>query len=840
MGIWRIRNANRLAWWPAAVAAILLAGCGNGDGTSGDADDEAEGQDAETVEETDGGDVTENCGNGVRDPGEDCDDGNRVNTDDCPTTCRSARCGDGFVRSGREECDRGDDGNSDTEPDGCRTSCRAAYCGDGVVDSDEGCDDRNTEAGDGCSPACRSETCGNGVVDATEECDDGNLDDGDDCPTTCRNARCGDGLVHRGREVCDGGAPLPCFTSCSTTGTRSCVACNWESGCTPPPEACNAVDDDCDGRTDEDFMCIAGRPALCTTSCSSTGSGPCTTACEPPTGTACAAPLESCNGLDDDCDGRPDNGFPCVRRAAVSCGTTCGSTGVGTCGDDCAVPTGAACAPPIESCNGLDDDCDDMTDETFPCVRGATVECRTSCLTNGSGTCTDACDVPTDAACNPPPESCNAIDDNCNGLTDETFACIAGTSGPCSVGACNGIRPCDASCTPGACFFGAPPANDACGSGVIDISAGGVFTGSTCAAINDFNDACGPMIAASPDVVFRLVLTGTRDVVIETTGTSFDAMLFVRAGNPCPGTTASRCDDNSAGGSPGQARILWPGMPRGTYWVILDGAGAGGRGNWVLSVSVVAPPPPANDTCAGAIALTVGPRTGSTEFAADDHAAPCATGTGAPDVWYSFTLTSRQIVYLDTVDGGAWDSVIDVRQGSCPAPATPVACSNDACAGRRSQWFGVLDPGTYYVVVDGAAAGEAGPFTLLFQQSGCTWATRISANGNYDGTTVGQSNDLSGTCGGSTAPDFEYYMVLCAGRSVTASSCYSQTNYDNVLYLRGGSCTGTTIACNDQSSCALSVNYAIVSGTLPQGLSFLIVDGYGGASGTYRVNVSGL
>jgi serine/threonine-protein kinase len=48
------------------------------------------------------------CGNGVVEPGEQCDDGNRSNDDACLSTCRFARCGDGFVRTGVEQCDGGD------------------------------------------------------------------------------------------------------------------------------------------------------------------------------------------------------------------------------------------------------------------------------------------------------------------------------------------------------------------------------------------------------------------------------------------------------------------------------------------------------------------------------------------------------------------------------------------------------------------------------------------------------------------------------------------------------------------------------------------------------------
>ncbi|MFT3772004.1 MAG: DUF4215 domain-containing protein [Minicystis sp.] len=117
------------------------------------------------------------CGDGVVDPGEECDDGNASNTDTCLTTCRFARCGDGFVWQGVE-----------------------------------GCDDANAVNTDACRNNCAIPTCGDGVVDPGEECDDGNADDTDDCTSRCFFAKCGDGFVHAGVEQCDGGpanADLP-------------------------------------------------------------------------------------------------------------------------------------------------------------------------------------------------------------------------------------------------------------------------------------------------------------------------------------------------------------------------------------------------------------------------------------------------------------------------------------------------------------------------------------------------------------------------------------------------------------------------------------------------------
>ena len=78
-----------------------------------------------------------------------------------------------------------------------------------------------------------------------------------------------------------------------------------DAGCVAIAEACNGRDDDCDGLRDETFACVAGASSACTTSCGTTGAQTCTASCtlDP----ACRA-VEACNATDDDCDGRVDEG----------------------------------------------------------------------------------------------------------------------------------------------------------------------------------------------------------------------------------------------------------------------------------------------------------------------------------------------------------------------------------------------------------------------------------------------------------------------------------------------------------------------------------------------------
>ncbi|MBN1771592.1 MAG: hypothetical protein JXB32_10040 [Deltaproteobacteria bacterium] len=249
---------------------------------------------------------------------------------------------------------------------------------------------------------------------------------------------------------CAAGAPVACTTACGSTGTGTCsVECRLPAtaDCTPPVEACNGLDDDCDGETDEEQACVPGEALACTTTCRTAGTGVCSDLCLPPTAAECVPPAETCNGLDDDCDGTADDGFPCLAGSAVSCTTRCGSVGTGVCSPLCELPTPASCTPPLEACNGRDDDCDGITDEELPCRPGETLPCTTTCGTVGTGICSVLCELPTPAACTPPAESCNRIDDDCDGATDETFPCVAGelVSCPTSCGT-SGSGTCTSTC----------------------------------------------------------------------------------------------------------------------------------------------------------------------------------------------------------------------------------------------------------------------------------------------------------------------------------------------------------------------------------------------------------
>jgi len=227
----------------------------------------------------------------------------------------------------------------------------------------------------------------------------------------------------------------PGLGACARTGVLQCqedggYGCSVEAGL-PAPEACNTVDDDCDGQVDEDFPNL-GQP------CSNGKAGACaaggTWACLAGGGYGCTAPdlqpnPESCNGADDDCDALTDEGFNLGQPCSAGVGA-CASSGSVACRADGTSGCNAPVIPPgVESCNGADDDCDGAVDNGFnlgqPCTVGVGACARTGTWAcNGSGGAT--CYAPGGVPVTPGPaarEVCDGADNDCDGAADEQPAC---------------------------------------------------------------------------------------------------------------------------------------------------------------------------------------------------------------------------------------------------------------------------------------------------------------------------------------------------------------------------------------------------------------------------------
>jgi hypothetical protein len=407
------------------------------------------------------------------------------------------------------------------------------------------------------------ETCGN---NADDDCD-GRIDEG--CPCNEGAAlKCytgpagteGRGLCSAGYQHCAGGT----WGDCLGEVKPAAESCNGVPEGRPPADAdcdgkpdlnvtgrcglcgeakevCgNGLDDDCDGVIDDGCDCQAD--------CLCDGAPDCT--CRPRIGqpcydgpagtagrgicksgthdcllnggswqwTACAGEVlpqkaETCgNGLDDDCNGLPDDGcapsVECAEWETAACYTGYpGTRNVGICRDGtrrCAggawesACAGEALPQPAEICgDGLDNNCNGKIDEGCTCdgkieqecwpgpedsIFGGTSICRKGRMVCLNGESWGACAsfvIPTIEVCG------DALDNDCDGAVDDGCVCANGWKRSCytgdpatrHAGACSdGLETCVEGRWSGVCDGQVLPAYEPCGSAT-DIDCDGLTGG---------------------------------------------------------------------------------------------------------------------------------------------------------------------------------------------------------------------------------------------------------------------------------------------------------------------------------------------------------------------------
>ena len=261
---------------------------------------------------------------------------------------------------------------------------------DGLVDEDQG----TTTCGFGGCQHTVANCQGGEVVacdplegEGPEVCDGQDNDCDGQVDEALGNASCGKGQCYHTVVVCQGGVVTQCDPFAGAL-----------------PETCDGSDNDCDGDEDEELGETTCGLGVCEHTAANCLDGV-PQACNPLAG---ALP-EACDNLDNNCDGFVDNGLGTITCGLGECQHT-----LPYCDDgeipECLPKDGAS----LEVCDGLDNDCDGLVDEELGntiCGLGNCLHSAVNCVAGEPNEC-DPLLGAADEVCNGLDENCDGTADD--------------------------------------------------------------------------------------------------------------------------------------------------------------------------------------------------------------------------------------------------------------------------------------------------------------------------------------------------------------------------------------------------------------------------------------------
>jgi hypothetical protein len=356
----------------------------------------------------------------------------------------------------------------------------------------------------------------------------------------------------------------------------------------------------------------------------------------------------------------------------------------------------------------------------------------------------------------------------------------------------------------------------------IALDLGQTISGNTTEAADISGARCVP--GGAPDVAYEFTLENRANVCIDMTAT-YDGALVLQSECGAPHSEIACNDDTGDTRHSALRETLDP----GTYYLLASGF-ADSRGSYSITTAIAESAEPAA-LCQQAQALTPGQDVQGTTVGClpDAFQATCAAGARSAEKVYRLPITARSRVRLDasttTHDGALY------LRSSCADAASEIACNDDYRDVRHSLVTATLDPGDYFVFVDGYGEGEQGAFTVRAQVAplrgnpvpgdACN-ATQPLTAGALRGSTMSANADLTGSCASNQdAPDLVYALNLTESSRLRARLTRSDMRAALYLQTTCGQQTSEVVCAGSDPAAGIPA----IERVLTAGNYFLVVDG---------------
>jgi hypothetical protein len=381
------------------------------------------------------------------------------------------------------------------------------------------------------------------------------------------------------------------------------------------------------------------------------------------------------------------------------------------------------------------------------------------------------------------------------------------------------------------------PANDDCSTAVVIssipyTSPAAIQVGG---ALADQDIACNSTSASALNNGVWFTYTPSSNCSLSVTRTASGGFTDTAAAifsGTCGGLTELSCSD---------PETVSYNLVGGTQYYILVGAYSATpvTASTTLSISancVTPPPPPANDSCAGAVAVTSLPFASgaiSVGGATPDANLSCNTGSAVNNgIWFSYTPATN--CSLRVSETGSLNAVGGVYTGTCGS-LSEVACT----LSETAPGFDITAGTTYYILVGVEGLGTAGATDSLnvnidcvspAPNDNCSGAILVSSvpfsdTRNVDTLTNDDSALTDPTCNNGTATvnTGAWYHYTPATNGII--SIREQSSVDSVMAVFSGTCGSLSqLGCSDGDPTTGDEFYRTLSVTAGTELYILVGD----------------